>query len=379
MAGGLSGYTVLVRADGPPRTPPSRDEITAAFAQIAPPTALERRLEAEPHMTLVDLACDVFVAGGGMAGVCAAVAAARHGAKVVLVQDRSRLGGNASSEVKMHIVGADCHGGRPGWREGGLIEEFRLDDAVEQSPAQLRAVGSAALRQGQERAEHHAVARQRRCSPPRRRTDQIQRVMVRCDKTEHLYRITAQALSRLHRRQPARRSKPAPRCAGGARPRASSTNRSRSTPRDRQTLGLAASCSPRATTAARALHAAQVGAQGHQGAAPVPRRSIRGNTAIGGSSGAASSTPSATTNASASSCCPSSWACGITSRTPATNPTARTGAWIGSGMIPGKRETRRIVGDHILTQHDLEGEDGRVRGRRGHRRLATGRSSAQRL
>ncbi|PYJ02764.1 MAG: hypothetical protein DME25_15305 [Verrucomicrobia bacterium] len=43
-------------------------------------------------MRLTDLACDVFIAGGGMAGVCAAVAAARHGAKVVLVQDRSRLG-----------------------------------------------------------------------------------------------------------------------------------------------------------------------------------------------------------------------------------------------------------------------------------------------
>jgi len=39
---------------------------------------------------------------------------ARQGAKVVLIHDRSRLGGNASSEVKMHIVGADCHGGRPG-------------------------------------------------------------------------------------------------------------------------------------------------------------------------------------------------------------------------------------------------------------------------
>src|SRR5437588_3088298 len=81
-------------------------------------------------MVLVSLECDVLVVGGGLAGVCAAVAAARHGAKVVLVQDRSRLGGNSSSEVKMHVVGANCHKGRPGWREGGLLEEFRLDDAV---------------------------------------------------------------------------------------------------------------------------------------------------------------------------------------------------------------------------------------------------------
>jgi len=73
---------------------------------------------------------DVLVAGGGMAGLCAALAAARLGACVVLLQDRSVLGGNASSEVRMHIVGADVHGQRLGWREPGLIEELRLEDAV---------------------------------------------------------------------------------------------------------------------------------------------------------------------------------------------------------------------------------------------------------
>jgi len=30
----------------------------------------------------------------------------------------------------MHVVGANGHKGRAGWREGGLIEELRLDDAV---------------------------------------------------------------------------------------------------------------------------------------------------------------------------------------------------------------------------------------------------------
>jgi FAD dependent oxidoreductase len=73
---------------------------------------------------------DLLVAGGGMAGICAAIAAARRGIKVVLVQDRSVLGGNASSEIRMHIVGADNHGGRKGWRESGIIEELRLEDAV---------------------------------------------------------------------------------------------------------------------------------------------------------------------------------------------------------------------------------------------------------
>lgn len=75
------------------------------------------------------LETDFCVVGGGLAGVCAALAAARNGARVVLVQDRSVLGGNASSEIKMHVVGADCHGHRPGARESGLLEELRLEDA----------------------------------------------------------------------------------------------------------------------------------------------------------------------------------------------------------------------------------------------------------
>ncbi|MFO1451813.1 MAG: FAD-dependent oxidoreductase [Opitutaceae bacterium] len=76
------------------------------------------------------LSADFVVVGGGLAGVCAALAAARNGSRVVLIQDRSVLGGNASSEVKMHIVGADCHGTRPGARESGLIEELKLEDAA---------------------------------------------------------------------------------------------------------------------------------------------------------------------------------------------------------------------------------------------------------
>lgn len=80
----------------------------------------------EQHLIETDFA----VIGGGMSGICAALAAARAGSRVVLVQDRSVLGGNASSEVKMHIVGADCHGSRPGARESGIIEELRLEDSM---------------------------------------------------------------------------------------------------------------------------------------------------------------------------------------------------------------------------------------------------------
>lgn len=49
---------------------------------------------------------DVVVVGGGMSGVCAAVSAARNGAKTVLVQNRPVLGGNGSSEIKVGVNGA---------------------------------------------------------------------------------------------------------------------------------------------------------------------------------------------------------------------------------------------------------------------------------
>ncbi len=81
-------------------------------------------------MTRHSLQTDLCIIGGGIAGVCAALAAARNGAKVILVQDRSVLGGNASSEVRMHIVGASCSSRRPGARESGIVEELRLEDAV---------------------------------------------------------------------------------------------------------------------------------------------------------------------------------------------------------------------------------------------------------
>ena len=67
---------------------------------------------------------DLCVVGGGMAGLCCAIAAARHGAKVVLVQDRAVLGGNASSEIRMWIGGA--HGKDN--RESGIIEEIFLEN-----------------------------------------------------------------------------------------------------------------------------------------------------------------------------------------------------------------------------------------------------------
>ncbi len=48
---------------------------------------------------------DVIIVGGGIAGCAAALAADEYGLKVALVQDRPVLGGNASSEVRVHTLG----------------------------------------------------------------------------------------------------------------------------------------------------------------------------------------------------------------------------------------------------------------------------------
>ena len=69
---------------------------------------------------------DVIVVGGGMSGVCAALAAARHGAKTAIIQNRSMFGGNASSEIRMHIVGANCHASKENLSEGGILMEILL-------------------------------------------------------------------------------------------------------------------------------------------------------------------------------------------------------------------------------------------------------------
>jgi hypothetical protein len=80
---------------------------------------------------LLEVDADLAVCGGGLSGVCAAVTAAREGVKVVLIQDRPVLGGNASSEVRLWALGATSHmGNNNRWaREGGLIDEILVENA----------------------------------------------------------------------------------------------------------------------------------------------------------------------------------------------------------------------------------------------------------
>ncbi len=82
-------------------------------------------------LKLVEISNDLVIIGGGLAGSCAAITAARAGLNVILVQDRPVLGGNSSSEVRLWVLGATSHmGNNNRWaREGGLIDEILLDNA----------------------------------------------------------------------------------------------------------------------------------------------------------------------------------------------------------------------------------------------------------
>ncbi|MFF6981362.1 FAD-dependent oxidoreductase [Streptomyces sp. NPDC008343] len=67
---------------------------------------------------------DVTVVGGGLAGVAAAVGAARTGARVALINNRPVLGGNSSSEIRVWVCGATAHGAQKYARETGVMGEL---------------------------------------------------------------------------------------------------------------------------------------------------------------------------------------------------------------------------------------------------------------
>ncbi|QHT69000.1 FAD-dependent oxidoreductase [Rhodocytophaga rosea] len=76
------------------------------------------------------LQADLVIVGGGLAGTCGAITAARAGIRVILVQDRPVLGGNSSSEVRLWVLGATSHmGNNNRWaREGGVIDEILVEN-----------------------------------------------------------------------------------------------------------------------------------------------------------------------------------------------------------------------------------------------------------
>ncbi len=72
---------------------------------------------------------DLVICGGGMPGICGAIAAARAGLNVALINNRGVLGGNASPEIRVHICGATGTSEYNLYsREGGIIGELLIEN-----------------------------------------------------------------------------------------------------------------------------------------------------------------------------------------------------------------------------------------------------------
>ncbi len=99
--------------------------------------AWRRKQLALPEQLAVKKGYDLVVVGGGYSGLGAAISAARMGCKVALIQDRSVLGGNGSSEVRVWAMGEIKRGKYP--HIGEIVEEFA--DHATKSPGTAEMFG----------------------------------------------------------------------------------------------------------------------------------------------------------------------------------------------------------------------------------------------
>lgn len=87
------------------------DAIYFSTSKEEPPISLEKlqewrvKITQLPHTPKEIKEYDLVVVGGGLAGCAASIAAAEKGLKVALIHDRPLLGGNASSEIRVHTLG----------------------------------------------------------------------------------------------------------------------------------------------------------------------------------------------------------------------------------------------------------------------------------
>ncbi|MGP9613787.1 FAD-dependent oxidoreductase [Brachybacterium sp. AOP42-B2-9] len=121
---GADGGDAAAADPGTPHTLGTPDALDSSAGPIPALSAdLPRASQSAP---VEDFAADLVVVGGGMSGLCAAVAAARTGAEVIIVQERAVFGGAGSSEIRVPVSGAASSNA---WSsEGGLIHEIMLED-----------------------------------------------------------------------------------------------------------------------------------------------------------------------------------------------------------------------------------------------------------
>ncbi|MEA2067600.1 MAG: FAD-dependent oxidoreductase [Verrucomicrobiota bacterium] len=116
--------------------------------QYVPPKGLDAFRKERARLTGVSLEpvdhgmFDVIVVGGGSAGCPAALAAARNGARTAVIQNRPVLGGNASVELGVGVRGAAMRQSYA--REGGIREELSREKVLHRDPRMTRAFARAA-------------------------------------------------------------------------------------------------------------------------------------------------------------------------------------------------------------------------------------------
>ena len=87
------------------------DAIYFTISDVEPPSSMKKLATWRKTVVMEQLApkftkkYDLVVVGGGIAGCAAAIAAAEEGLQVALIHDRPVLGGNASSEIRVHTLG----------------------------------------------------------------------------------------------------------------------------------------------------------------------------------------------------------------------------------------------------------------------------------
>ena len=139
-------------------------------------------------MRLVDLDTDVLVAGE-WPGFAPTISALGMAPEWCWCRTGPGWAGIRRAEV-VHVVGAKMRKGQPGWRDSGLIEELKIEDAVH-NPQRSFEMWDLLLYDKVMSEPNITLLLETAIYAAEMKDDSVQRVMARCDKSEHLYRIRA--------------------------------------------------------------------------------------------------------------------------------------------------------------------------------------------